>query len=58
MYQKISEVTKNKWNLANLTINDKFIILINGTQDEFQNIVYNILQKYIVNLLRNDKSNI
>jgi hypothetical protein len=49
LYQKILRVTNDKWSLFNLSVKDSFLILINGTGDEFENMIFSIFQKYITN---------
>ena len=48
LYNKISKVSKNKWKLTNLSNNDAFLILMNGSQDEYQRKIFVILHSYLV----------
>jgi len=42
-YRSIANVSQNKWNFFNRSENDIFILLLQGTGDEFQKIIFPLL---------------
>ena len=48
LYHKIADISNNKWNLVKLSKQDCFILLVNGTLDEYQNKIFVIFHKYLV----------
>jgi len=52
LYRSIANVSQNKWNFFNRSENDIFILLLQGTGDEFQKIIFRIFQSYLVRCFR------
>ena len=56
LFTKIINVSNGKWNLTNYTDQDRFLLIINGTQDKFNLKVFTLIQNYLEKCykLRND----
>ena len=52
LFQKILAVSKGKWNLQNLGGHSSFLILVNGTGDSFQMLVFQEFQTFLFNAFK------
>ena len=48
LYSKIPQLSNSKWNLATLTFNDQFLLLINGSGDELEQDIFKLFQTFLV----------
>lgn len=52
LYQKILEISINKWKLETLSWKDCFILLINGSGDEYQTSIFSAFQNFLINAFK------
>jgi len=48
LFNQILNVSGGKWNLFNRTVDDRFLLLINGTQDSLQIKIFKLVQRYLI----------
>ena len=48
LYLKIYQITNSKWNLLTHCKHDRFILLLNGTNDEYEMQIYKLFQSFLV----------
>ena len=52
LYSKICALSNNKWDLSKVTQKDCFLLLINGTLDEYQHKIFLIFHNYLVSCFK------
>jgi len=52
LYRSIANVSQNKWDFSKRSEDETFILLLQGTGDEFQRIVFRLFQSYLVRCFR------
>ena len=57
LFAIILNISKGKWNLANIPINQQFMLLVNGTGDQYEPHILNAFQAYLVKF-KNQRSTV
>ena len=52
LYRSIANVSNEKWTLTNRSEDDIFILLLQGTGDEFERIIFRLFQSYLTRCFR------
>ena len=48
LYEKIAQISNQKWILENYSVRHRFLLLINGTRDNFQHQIFGACQSFLV----------
>ena len=57
LFQKIRVLSKGKWNLGMRNKWDQFLILVNGSGDEYEGAIFKLFQSYLVASFKLHKNN-